>query len=491
MIRDTGDHVTQQNLAFVLLMAVDEMLPGTDVTIEHALSNGLYCEIHKEPELNDDDVCRLEEKMRQIIAEKRIIHRREVPLAEAIELFSQRGRLDQVKLLKQKSVATVSLFSCGNIMEYNSVQIADNTGVLPAFTLQYWQPGLIIRYSKSADLNRLPRFVAQPKLFQVFREAEEWGRIMRCSYVYSLNEHIQNGGETELIHVAEALHEKKIAQIADFISSHLHQVRLILIAGPSSSGKTTFAQRLSIQLRVNGLRPVPISLDDYFVEREKTPLDKAGRPDYESLEAIDLELFNHDLASLLAGEAVSVPTFDFFSGRRKYNGRVLQLEPDQPLVVEGIHGLNERLTQAVARPHKIKIYISALTQLAIDRHHRIATTDARLIRRIVRDSQFRGHDALRSLHMWPFVRRGEEKNIFPFQESADVMFNSALIYELAVLKKYAEPLLANVDSQEPEYAEAQRLLHFLSYFRSIPDRMVPANSILREFIGESCFFEET
>ncbi|MDU2065875.1 MAG: nucleoside kinase [Sporomusaceae bacterium] len=488
MTQEAGIAVYQRSLAFVLVVAVSEIFPDAHVTIEHAISNGLYCEIHKAEELTAEDVAVLEEKMQEIVAADRPILRSQVPLAEAIAFFTAKGQQEQVKLMKQKNAPFVQIFSCGDVMEYDSSAFVPSTGYLKIFALQFWQPGLIIRHPLAKAPDILPRFVPQPKLSEVFLEAEEWGRIMHCSYVVSLNEQVLEGQAQDLIHVAEALHEKKIAQIADFISAHAHQVKVILIAGPSSSGKTTFAQRLGVQLRVNGLRPVPISLDDYFVERDLTPVDEMGVVDFESLEAIDLALFNKDLADLLAGKAVAVPTFNFFTGLREYNGRILQIEPDQPLIIEGIHGLNERLTQSVARQHKIKIYVSALTQLSIDRHHRVATTDARLLRRIVRDNEFRGHNALRSLQMWSSVRRGEEKNIFPFQERADVMFNSSLIYELAILKKYAVPLLEEISSEAAEYTEARRLLNFLSYFVGIDEDAVPPNSILREFIGGSCFF---
>ena len=300
---------------------------------------------------------------------------------------------------------------------------------------------------------------------------------------------ILKGEINDIIRISEALHEKKVAQIADYIATRGDDIHVAIIAGPSSSGKTTFAQRLNIQLRVNGVRPVPISLDDYFVNRDHTPKDEKGDYDFEAIEAIDLPLFNEHLRRILEGEAVEVPFYNFKLGEREYRGHIIQVDKDQPLIIEGIHGLNERLTQSVPRDHKVKIYISALTQLSIDNHNRIPTTDTRLIRRIVRDSQFRSHDALRTLKMWSSVRRGEERNIFPFQEEADIMFNSALIYELGVLKKYAEPLLSKVTETEAEYSEARRLLNFLSYFKDIADDDVPPNSILREFIGKSCFYK--
>lgn len=483
-----GISVYQRSLAFLLVVAVSEIFPDAKVTIEHSLSRGLYCEVYKKNLLSEADVIRLEQQMQQIVQEKRIIERQEYCLADALALFEQRGQQEQIKLLQQKNPAMVQIYSCGKVIEFDSGVLVPDTGYLQKFALQYWQPGLIIRHVLPEDPAVIPTFLAQPKLSAIFCEAEHWGKVLNCSYVSDLNEHTKNEQETDLIRVAEAFHEKKVAQIADLISEQLNQVRLILIAGPSSSGKTTFAKRLGVQLRVNGVRPIPVSLDDYFVERDQTPLDETGVADFEQLAAIDLNLFNQHLTELLAGKRVEVPNYNFITGKREYKGRVLCLEPDQPLIVEGIHGLNEQLTCSVPHDKKIKIYISALTQLSIDRHHPISTTDTRLLRRIVRDSKFRGHDACLSLNRWPSVKRGEERNIFPFQEAADVMFNSALIYELAVLKKYAEPQLKKIDANDSGYAEARRLLNFLSYFISIKDEQIPSNSILREFIGKSCFY---
>ena len=310
---------------------------------------------------------------------------------------------------------------------------------------------------------------------------------MEVGDVGALNEQVVAGKGGDLIRIAEALHEKKIAQIADQISADQEQIRLILIAGPSSSGKTTFAQRLAVQLRVNGLRPISISIDDYFVNRDQTPVGPDGLPDFECLNAIDLQLFNEQISSLIQGLPVRLPRYDFQKGERRFRDEILQITDEQPIIIEGIHGLNDRLTSEIPKDHKFKIYISALTQLNIDDHNRIPTTDNRIIRRIVRDHQFRGHNAITTIGLWPRVRRGEEQHIFPFQEEADVMFNSALIYELAVLKSYAEPLLAGITSDCPEYTEAKRLLKFLSYFKPLDDCEVPLNSIIREFLGRSCF----
>lgn len=485
---DQGMKIYQRSLTFLLIAAAQELFPHGELTVEHSLSKGLYCELYLGRPLNKEDVAALEGAMRKIASENRPIIRQNMPKEEAIKLFAAAGQNEKIKLLKQMKRDDVKLYYCGAAYGYMYGTMTPTTGDLKLFELVYYEPGLILRFPEKDQPEKLPPFVDQPKLAQIFAEAERWGKILHCSYVATLNEYVESKEVGDIIRVAEALHEKKIAQIADFVSEHSN-VRLILIAGPSSSGKTTFAHRLNIQLRVNGLRPMSISLDDYFVDRVHTPRDENGDYDFESIEAIDLALFNEHLTKILKGEEVSLPTFNFKTGKREFRGNIIKIDSDQPLIIEGIHGLNERLTSAIARDLKIKIYISALTQLSIDNHNRIPTTDARLIRRIVRDSQFRSHDALKTLEMWASVRRGEERNIFPFQEDADIMFNSALIYELAVLKKYAEPLLEKVTSESPQKAEAQRLLKFLSYFYSVPDKDIPQNSILREFVGKSCFYE--
>lgn len=484
---DAGMKVYQRSVTLVMIAAAQELFPGCEVTVEHSLSKGLYCELHHGRDLMPEDVEKLEKHMRQIIEEDRPIIRKVLPRTEAIEMFKAAGQWEKVSLLEKFARENVSIYYCGQIYDYLYGNMVPSTGYVKVFELKHYPPGIILRLPEKDNPNVLPPFVENPKLFKVFKEAAQWGNIMRCAYVANLNECTASGEIKDVIRVAEALHEKKIAQLADFVALHRDEVRVILVAGPSSSGKTTFAQRLNIQLRVNGMWPVPLSLDDYFVDREKTPLDENGEYDFESIEAIDLPLFNSHLARILAGEEVEMPTYNFKTGKREYRGHRIKVDKSQPLIIEGIHGLNERLTSSVPRHCKIKIYISALTQLAIDSHNRIPTTDARLIRRIVRDSEFRSHDALMTLKMWPSVRRGEERNIFPFQEEADVMFNSALIYELAVLKKYAEPLLKKVSRENPEYSEARRLLNFLEYFAPVEDDEIPHNSILREFIGKSCF----
>lgn len=482
-----GIKIYQRSLTFVLHMAVVSLYPAGKLTVEHSLSKGLYCEIHLERALTENDVNLLQRRMADIIAGDYPIVKKGVPIQSAIELFQCSGQREKVRLLKQLSRKRVSLYYCQEIYDYFYGEMVPSTGYLADFALHYYKPGLVLLFPEKENPHTIPAFISQPKLFSIFRETEEWGKILECGYVGTLNECIRNGKAADLIRISEALHEKKTAQIADFIAQHKEEVRIILIAGPSSSGKTTFAQRLTVQLRVNGVKPVSISLDDYFIDRDRTPRDENGEYDFESIDALDLELFNQDLVKLLDSQTVELPTYNFLTGTREYKGNIIKISRQQPLIIEGIHGLNERLTQAIPKSNKIKIYISALTQLSLDDHNRIPTTDGRLLRRIVRDSQFRGHDAIQTLRMWSSVRRGEEKNIFPFQEEADVMFNSALIYELAILKKYAQPLLAKVRIYQPEYSEAKRLLDFLESFDCVDDFAVPANSILREFIGNTCF----
>lgn len=484
---DDGFRIYQRSLVFLLIKAVGELFPQAKVTVEHSISKGLYCELKNMETLTEKEVELIEDHMRKLVEQDITFHKETVPLTEAIKMFEKEGQMDKVRLLKFRKKPTITIYSCGWLRDYFYGYMVPSTGFLKSFELKYYMPGFILRFPDVFTPGEIPPYVEQPKLFNIFREAEKWTDILEVKDVGSLNEHISAGHAGDLIRVSEAFHEKKIAQIADLITKERDQIRVILIAGPSSSGKTTFAQRLLVQLRVNGLKPITISLDDYFVPRDETPLDENGEPDYEALEAIELDLFNEHLTKLIQGVEVEIPYFNFKTGFREYRGRKFKISPDQPIIIEGIHGLNERLTPAIPRGKKFKIYISALTQLNIDDHNRIPTTDARKIRRIVRDSQFRNHDALSTIRLWPKVRRGEEKNIFPFQEDADIMFNSHLVYELALLKNYAEPLLKTIDESQPEYSEARRLLKFLSFFLPIDDSEIPNNSIIREFIGGSCF----
>ncbi|WP_026477725.1 nucleoside kinase [Alkaliphilus transvaalensis] len=483
-----GSRIYQRSLVFVFIRSCMELFSGCHVSVEHSISRGLYCEVHYKRDLEAKDVERIEERMREIIEEDVPFIKSRLPVSEAKDIFRDYHQTSKVKLLKYREKPYINIYQCGWLKNYFYGYMVPSAGYLRKFKLKYYAPGIVIQYPRAHNGGEIPEFEEHPKLFKVFRESEKWGEILEIDYVAALNDLIVAKREGEFIRVQEALHEKKIAEIADLIQEHINEKQLILIAGPSSSGKTTFAQRLMIQLKVNGMKPISISLDDYFVNRELTPLDEDGNFDFESLYAIDIDLFNRDLEALLKGEEIQVPTFNFHTGQREYRGNKLKINPGQPVILEGIHALNDELTKSIPKNQKFKIYISALTQLNIDEHNRIPTTDSRLIRRIVRDFKYRSNDATRTLSLWQSVRRGEEKNIFPYQEDADVMFNSALFYELSILKKYAEPLLRQVDLTSSYYSEAKRLLKFLSYFVALENEIdIPRTSIIREFIGGGAF----
>jgi uridine kinase len=484
---DEGIRIYSRSLSFVFIRAARELFPGSKVSIEHSISKGLYCEVDGLTPMSEQTVRKLEERMIEIVERDEPFVRFSVPREEAIRLFGERGQIDKVRLYRRRTEDFVDLHSCGWLTENFYETMVPSTGYLKLFELKYYAPGMILRFPEKTDPSSLPAFVEHRKLFGIFREAEEWGEILEIEDAASMNELIENGQGPDTMRIQEALHEKKVAEIADMIYHRREHIRIILVAGPSSSGKTTFAQRLRIQLRVNGMKPAAISLDDYFRDREHTPRDETGEYDFESLEAIDLDLFNEQLQMLIHGEEVHIPTFNFITGKREFNGHYLKVNADQPIIIEGIHGLNEALTRSVSRIQKFKIYISALTQLNLDSYNRIPTTDTRLIRRMVRDYQFRGHNAADTIRRWPSVRRGEEKYIFTFQEDADAMFNSALVYELGSLKPLAEPLLKSVGPEHKEYIEASRLLRFLEYFVPFECGEIPMNSIIMEFIGGSCF----
>ncbi len=487
--QEDGVRIYSRSLSLVMLRAAEELYPGCKIRFEHSLSKGLYGEIYFQNNntFTEKELHLIATRMQDIIDADEPITKETMPLNKAIELFRQQGQMDKVRLLQFKKNPETHIYHCGSYSDYFYGYMVPSTGYLKQFDLKFYLPGFILRFPTKSSPKGLPRFEEQRKLARIFYEFEKWGQIMEIEDVGALNQQIAAGRSGELIRIAEALHEKKIGQIADQITADRERIKLVLIAGPSSSGKTTFAQRLAVQLKVNGLRPVPISIDDYFVDRHQTPLGPDGLPDFECIEALNVDLFNEHLTALIQGRPVVLPRYDFQKGRSESSGVTLQITKEQPIIIEGIHGLNDKLTSNIPKDNKFKIYISALTQLNIDDHNRIPTTDNRVIRRIVRDNQFRGHDALKTIGMWPMVRRGEEAHIFPFQEEADVMFNSALIYELAVLKKYAEPLLRQITNEQPEFSEAKRLLKFLSYFIPMDDCEVPLNSIIREFIGSSCF----
>jgi len=481
-----GMKIYQRSLSFIMIRAAMEVFKGIHVKISHSLSKGLYCEFEYDRQLEKDDFEAIKARMREIVNSEEAITKEMVKRERAIEIFDEFGFSAKSDLMKYREYDSVNIYSCGWLKDYFYGYMVNNTKYIQVFDLMQYDNGAILRHPTRFSPFDLPKFEEHKKLAKVFMESEKWGEILGISYVANLNKCVEEGCHEELMRVQEALHEKKIANIADMITEQKR--RLILIAGPSSSGKTSFANRLKIQLKVNGLNPITMSTDDYFVNRDKTPVDENGEYDFESINAVNTDLFNRDLTAILAGEEVELPTFNFQTGEREYHGHKLQVDISQPIIIEGIHGLNEKLTASIDKNEKFKIYISALTQLNIDDHNRIPTTDTRLIRRIARDSKFRGHSALKTLQMWQSVRRGEERNIFPYQEEADVMFNSAIVHELAVLKNHVKDLLEAIEPTVKEYSEARRLLKFLSYFIAIDaDELVPKTSILKEFIGGSSF----
>lgn len=477
-----------RTLQFVLIKSTLEIFKEAKITIGHSLSKGLFGEIYKESKLDVDDIYLIKEKMKEIIEKDIIINKKCFSREEAIKIFEDYEMWDKVRLLSSIDQDKVNLYELDGQYDYFYGPMAYSTGFLKTFDLIYYDPGYILRFPTVEEPFKIPKLEDHKKLAKVFYEAEKWGRTINIEDVGALNKIIDDGKIMHLIRVSEAQQEKKIAYIADKISENKN-VNLVLIAGPSSSGKTTFSKRLGIQMSVNGLIPMPISLDDYFVNREDTPKDEFGEYDFESIHALDLELFNEHLQILLSGGEVEVPIYNFKTGKREWHGHKMKLPEKGVLIVEGIHGLNEMFTSSIIKDRKFKIYISPLTQLNLDDHNRIATTDVRMIRRIVRDFLSRGYGVEDTLKMWPSIRRGEEKNIFVFQEDADVMFNSALIYELAILKKYALEELKKVDSSSIVYDEARRLISFLNFFREVDKDLVPANSLIREFIGGSCFYQ--
>lgn len=489
-IRDSwGNRTYMRTLQFVLIRVVYDLFPQAEVTIEHSLSKGIFGEIHKDNYvLSDRDIKLIKDKMDKIIKKDICIKKVEMKKEDAIKIFEDYNMKDKIMLLKYIDAKQIKLYELEGRYDYFYGCMAFSTGILKLYDLMYYKPGFLLRYPVETDPYNLPELVEYKKLSKIFYETEQWGNILGVGDVGSLNDKVESNEIIDMIRVAEALHEKKIAYIADMIAEK-KKVKVILIAGPSSSGKTTFSKRLSIQLRVNGIKPISISLDDYFVDREHTPKDENGNYDFESVYALDLKLFNYQLKSLMQGEEIHIPSFDFKKGKRKWNGKRIRLPENGVVVIEGIHGLNEKLTSSIAQENKFKIYISALTQLNVDNHNRIATTDVRIIRRIVRDSFYRSLSGEDTLKMWPAVREGEEKNIFIFQENADVMFNSTLVYELCVLKNYALDELAKIRISSPVYYEALRLKTFLHFFKSVDLEFVPDNSILREFIGGSCFYD--
>lgn len=489
----TKDHIGfetyKRSVCLVLLRAIYDVAGRENVDkvmIHYSVGNGYYFTMEGKAALDQDFLDKVKLQMHKLADECTPIGKRSVNTDEAVALFHKHRMYDKEKLFRFRRVSKVNIYNIGYYDDYFYGYMADHAGYVQYFDLKLYDEGFVLELPERKNPSVIPPFQPQDKIFHVQKESQEWAEKMDISYVGDLNDRITKEGISNILLVQEALQEAKISDIAQRIVSEGNK-KFIMIAGPSSSGKTSFSHRLSIQLTAHGMKPHPIGVDNYFKNREDTPFDEFGEKNYECLEAIDVEQFNKDMLALLNGERVELPVFNFKTGLREYKGDFLKLGKDDVLVIEGIHGLNDKLSYALPAESKFKIYISALTQLNIDEHNRIPTTDGRLIRRIVRDARTRGTSAKETIARWPSVRRGEEANIFPYQEEADVMFNSALVYELACLKVYAEPLLFGIDKSEPEYLEAKRLLKFLDYFISVPSEDIPHNSLLREFVGGSCF----
>ncbi|MDR1863596.1 MAG: nucleoside kinase [Treponema sp.] len=483
-----GAAIYRRSLAFLLAVAARELFPERSLYIGHSLGHSYYYTFIEGKRLEDSEVKTLEEKMRALAEENLPVTFRYMAYNEALEHFKKNRQNDTALLLDQRSEPRVLVNECGNFLDLYTAPLVNSTGLLRAFELMPYREGFLLRFPAAGQGRTIETFEDSPKIFGVYHEYKKWGRIVGVHAVGHLNRMVAERTIRDYIRIAEAFQEKKLYEIADRIYEKKDTVKTVLIAGPSSSGKTTTAKKLSIALKVMGIEPIAISLDDYYLGTDKTPKDEKGESDFECLEALDVPFLNEQLLAFLAGEEITLPIFDFKQGRRREDGgRRIRLGRRTMLVIEGIHGLNDALTPQIKRETKFKLYVSALTQLNLDDHNRIPTSDNRLLRRMVRDYQFRGAGAEKTFRMWPSVQRGERKHIFPFQNSADAAFNSALDYELAVLKFYAQPLLRSVKPGKPEYAEAARLLSFLENFAPIPPQYVPGQSILREFIGESEF----
>ena len=488
--KDPIGHKTYCRSAIMILLKAIYDVAGQEnidkVVIHYSIGDGYYFTMKGPMELTQDFIDRVKAQMHKIVDANLPIVKRSVSTSEAVALFHKHHMYDKELLFNYRRGSKVNLYSIESFEDYFYGFMANHTGFIKTFDLFLYEGGFVLQLPTQKEPDKVPEFKPREKIFHVQKESQEWWDKLDIATVGELNEKVTRGGIQDILLIQEAMQEAKISEIAAGIASERNK-KFVMIAGPSSSGKTTFSHRLSIQLAAHGMKPHPIAVDNYFVDRHLTPVDEFGEKNFECLEAIDVEQFNKDMLALLDGKRVEMPVFNFKTGTREYKGDFLQLEKDDVLVIEGIHGLNDKLSYALPKESKFKIYISALTQLNIDEHNRIPTTDGRLIRRIVRDARTRGSSAKETIARWSSVRRGEEQNIFPFQEEADAMFNSALIYELACLKVYAEPLLFGIDKSEPEYIEAKRLLKFFEYFVPVPSEAVPHNSILREFIGGSCF----
>ena len=486
----SGMRTYVRSLIFILSKAVEDLYPNGSIVLEHQVSNGYYCQLKLDRTIGLDDVIRIKQRMKEIIAEDLPFKRFEKHTHEVVELFRNKGMTDKVRLLETSGNLYSYYYTLGETIDYYYGSLLPSTGYIHLFDIVKYYDGLLLQVPCRSNPQKLEEVLKQEKMLEVLKEHRRWNQILGIGTVGDFNTACNQGYATELINVSEALQEKRISQIADEIFNRGQKgtpVKLILISGPSSSGKTTFSKRLSVQLMANGLKPYPISLDDYFVNREETPKDETGNYDYESLYALDLDFFNTQIQALLAGKEVELPRFNFTTGKREMSGNHLKIDEHMILILEGIHALNPKLVPHIPTEHQFKIYVSALTTILLDNHNYIPTADNRLLRRIIRDYKYRGYSAEETINRWPSVRAGEEKWIFPFQENADVMFNSALLFELAIIKDYAEPILRKVPNNRPEYSEAYRLRKFLDYFVPLQDKELPPTSLLREFLGGSSF----
>ncbi len=483
-----GMRLYVRSLFFLLYAAVREVFPEVKLKMMHGISKGYYCELSGlDRPLTQSDVFAIKAEMHQLVRQDISFEKVGLPTEEAVEICRKENLRYKAKLFEQQGTMFSYIYFMGELANYFYGHMVPSTGYLTVFDLVQYYDGLLLRIPNPQNFNEVQPYSKNDKLFGIFQEHKDWAEILSVQNVANLNEYNLNGQSGDIIKISEALHEKKIAEIANMIFAKRDKVKIVLIAGPSASGKTTFSKRLMVQLAVNGLRPTTISLDDYFVDREKTPRDEKGEYDFEAIEAIDVEYFNQQLIQLFDGKTVELPKFNFSVGRKFPSGKKLQLGQGSILIVEGIHGMNPNLVPHIAPENTFKIFLSALTQISLDDQNHISTTDNRLIRRMIRDSKYRNYSAQETIKRWPSVRAGEDKNIFPYQENADVMFNSALIYELAVLKKYVEPVLKAVTESQVEYSESNRLLKFFSYFKTIDDGEIPPTSLIREFLGGSSF----
>ena len=484
----SGQRIYIRSLFFLLYASIKEIFPEAKLKIDHAISRGFYCELDNlKEDFCENCIDKIKDKMNELVAQDLPFERYGKQMQIIMGEYEDADLQDKIKLYESSGHLYAYVYYLNGYVNYFHGHLLPSTKYLKTFDIDRFHEGMILRIPSEENQLRLRDFVQQNKLFEIFQNHKQWASILEIPDIGSLNKLIRQGKEGEIIKISEALHEKRIAEIASEIAEHKASKRIVLIAGPSSSGKTTFSKRLAVQLAVCGLKPRTISVDNYFVNRELTPLDEFGNYDFEALNAIDIEMFNEHLKQLIAGEAVEIPKFDFQSGRKIFDGTIMQLNEEEVLVIEGIHALNPELLPEIDPSYTYRIFISALTSISIDDHNPISTTDNRLIRRILRDAKYRGYSALETIRRWPSVRQGEVKNIFPHQENADVMFNSALLYELAVLKKYVEPLLKSVPENQPEFSESLRLLKFLGYFNTINDDEIPPTSLIREFLGGSSF----